>query len=177
MENDMFNELLSNVREAGAILRGEKLAARRAIIAGLPLVLCAQTTDRVEPSVQAAAAKFVPGVRWRAKSVVAGDFSCRGRSESAILGTSESEIVVAVFLNGLHREPQVLRYSAKVRDAASAVLEIESLDIDREKELGYALPGFRRSKTCRGLNLSDGRSDSAHIYWNHESHRFDDWVP
>jgi hypothetical protein len=97
--------------------------------------------------------------------------------ESAILGTSESEIVVAVFLKGLSSRPQVLRYSARVRDAASAVLETESLDFDREEELGYALAGFRRSKTCQGLNLSDGRSDSAHIYWNHESRRFDDWVP
>ncbi len=105
------------------------------------------------------------------------DFSCRGKAESAILGSSESDIVVVVFLNGLNKKPQVLRYSAKVRDAASAMLEIESLDFDREKELGYALPGFRRSKTCKGLTLSYGRRDSAHIYWNHESRRFDDWVP
>jgi hypothetical protein len=131
----------------------------------------------MELSVQAAATKHVHGVSWRAKSVITGDFSCRGKTETAILGTSKSEIVVAVFLDGLKREPQVLRYSATVRDAASAVLDIESLDLDREEELGYALPGFRRSNTCKGLNLSDGRSDSAHIYWNHESRRFDDWVP
>src|ERR1035437_353503 len=133
MKKDMFEELRGTIRDAGSILRGQKKPARRTIIVGLPVVLLAQTTARVEPSVQAAAAKFVPGVRWRAKSVIAGDFSCRGRTESAILGTSESEIVVAVFLNGLNSRPQVLRYSAKVRNAASAVLEIESLDIDREK--------------------------------------------
>lgn len=174
MKKEPFQELLNSVREAGAILRGKP--ARRTIIAGLPVVLFAQTTPRVEPSVQAAAAKYVPGISWRAKSVVSGDFSCRGRTESAILGASESWIVVAVFLNGLNHKPQVLEYSTRARNAASAILEIESLDFDREKELGYALPGFRRSKTCKGLNLSDGRSDSAHIYWNHEARRFDDWT-
>jgi hypothetical protein len=147
------------------------------IIASFPPVLLAQTTARVEPSVQAAAAKYVPGINWRPKSVVSGDFSCRGKMESAILGTSPSEIVVAVFLKGLSSRPQVLRYSARVRDAASAVLETENLDFDPEEALGYALPGFHRSKTCKGLNLSDGKIDSAHIYWNHESLRFDDWVP
>lgn len=147
------------------------------IIASFPLVLFSQTTRLVEPSVPAAAAKYVPGISWRAKSVIAGDFRCHGRTERAILGTNESEIVVVVFLNGLNSRPQVLRYSARVRDAASAILEIESLDFDPQEALGYVLPGFRRSRTCKGLNLSDGRSDSAHIYWNHESRRFDDWVP
>src|SRR5271166_2573739 len=102
MKHDLFNDLLNSVREAGAILRGQKKPARRTIIAGLPVVLFAQTTARVEPSVQAAAARYVPGIRWRAKSVIAGNFSCRGRTESAILGTSESEIAVAVFLDGLN---------------------------------------------------------------------------
>ena len=175
MKHDLFNDLLNSVREAGAILRGQKKPARRTIIAGLPVVLFAQTTARVEPSVQAAAARYVPGIRWRAKSVIAGNFSCRGRTESAILGTSESEIAVAVFLDGLNSRPQVLRYSAKVRDAASAILKTESLDFDPEETLGYAVPGFRRSKTCEGLNLSDGRTDSAHIFWNHESRQFDEW--
>jgi hypothetical protein len=176
MKNDLFNELLGTVSEAGSILRGQKKPARRTIIAVLPVVLFAQTTRPVEPSVQSAAAKYVPGVSWRATSVIAGNFSCRGRTESAILGTSESEIVMAVFLNGLNHKPQVLKYSAKVRDAASAMLQTESLDFDPGEALGYALPGFRRSKICKGLNLSDGRSDSAHIYWNHESRRLDDWT-
>ena len=175
MRNDLFRELLNSVREAGSILRSEKRVARRTIISGLPLVLCAQTKERVEPSVQAAAAKYIPGVRWRAKSVIAGNFSCQGKTESAILGASESWIVVAIFLNGLNHKPQVLEYSTKARNAASAILQTESLDFDPEEALGYALPGFRRSKTCKGLNLSDGRSDSAHIFWNHESHQFDEW--
>jgi hypothetical protein len=149
---------------------------RSRTFASLLLLLFAQITAAQEPSIKSAAARYVPGINWRAKSVVAGDFSCRGRVQRAILGTSRSEIVVAVFLNGTKRPPEVLHYSAKVRDAASAILATEDLDYDPKEEIGSVLPGFRRSKTCKGLNLSDGRIDSAHIYWNHESLRFDDWV-
>lgn len=127
------------------------------------------------PTVSQAASKFVPGVTWRPKSVLTADFSCRGRKEQAILGVNAKQIVVAVFLNGPTRPPEVLRYSAEMRDAKEVQLTLESLDYDAEDEIGD-LPGFRRSRTCQGLNLSDGKIDSAHIYWNHDAKRFDDWV-
>jgi hypothetical protein len=59
---------------------------------------------------------------------------------------------------------------------ASAELSIEDQDYNPKDEIGVDLPGFMPSKKCKGLNLSDGRIDSAHIYWNHEANRFDDWV-
>jgi hypothetical protein len=130
-------------------------------------------------SVAAAAARYVPGVDWRPKSIVTGDFTCSGRSQHAILGTSQTEIIVAVFLNGTTKRPEVLRYSAKARRASSAVLTIEDLNFepeDLQADLGFFPRGLRPSKTCKGLNLSDGDTDSAHIYWNHESRRFDDWT-
>ena len=127
------------------------------------------------PSITEAAYKFVPGVTWRTKSVLTADFSCRGRKEQAILGVNDKEIVVAVFLNGPTRPPEVLRYSAEMRDAKEARLTTESLDYDPEDAVGD-LPGFRRSRACKGLNLTDNKIDSAHIYWNHDARRFDDWV-
>lgn len=127
------------------------------------------------PSITEAASKFVPGVTWRPKSVLTADFSCEGRKQHAILGITAKEIVIAVFLNGPREPPEVLRYRAGVRDASAARLTIESLDYDPKDEVGD-LPGFRRSRTCKGLNLSDQRIDSAHIYWNHNAKRFSDWV-
>jgi hypothetical protein len=121
------------------------------------------------------AGKYVAGTRWRADSVVTGDFTCRGRKQHAILGTNAKEIVVAVFLNDTDHPPEVLRYSAETRNPASVVLALESQDYDPRDEVGD-VPGFRRSKTCKGLNLSDGQTDSAHIYWNHDAKRFDDWT-
>ena len=55
------------------------------------------------------------------------------------------------------------------------MLTTEGLDFDPKEDLGYILPGFQRSKTCKGLDLSDDQIDSRHIYWNRELHRFDSW--
>jgi hypothetical protein len=54
-------------------------------------------------TIEKAAAKYVPGVAWQARSVVSANFTCRGRKEHAILGVSTSEIVIAVFVKGLNR--------------------------------------------------------------------------
>jgi len=108
--------------------------------------------------------------------VITADVTCRGKLEQAILGSSSSEIVVAVFLNGTSQRPEILRYSAQMRNVGTAELKVEDQNYDPKEEMGTDLAGFRRSRTCKGLNLSDGRVDSAHIYWNHEARRFDDWI-
>jgi hypothetical protein len=130
-------------------------------------------------SVEASAARFVPAVKWRAASVVTGDFSCRGHKETAILGTNQSDTVIAIFLSGTGKPPEVLRYSAKSRRTESAALSIESMDFE-PRELANAIEsapeGLRPSKTCKGLRLDDGYTDPAHIYWNHRAHRFADWT-
>ena len=127
-------------------------------------------------AVEGAAGRYEPSVTWRPASVVGGDLNCDERQDHAILGTSHADIVVAVFLAGTNQRPEVLRYSSGVRDPASVVLMIEDLDHDTKTDGGSGLPGFRRSKTCKGLNLSDGKMDAAHIYWNHDDKRFSDWV-
>ena len=127
-------------------------------------------------SLTMAAARFLPEVNWRAESSVSADFTCRGRRESAILGTTSKEIIIAIFIDGLGQKPEVLRYSAAMRDATTVRLTTETLDYDPKDEDAGDLRGFRRSTTCMGLNLSDEQIDSAHIYWNHEAKRFDSWV-
>jgi hypothetical protein len=126
--------------------------------------------------IEKAAARLMPDVTWRVRSVAIGDFTCRGQKEAAILGFSASEIFISVFIGGIKARPEVLRYSRKARRADTAELTIESLDYDPKQDLGYELPGFQRSISCKGLNLSDGETDSAHIYWNRTTHRFDDWT-
>ncbi len=127
-------------------------------------------------AIPAAASRFVPGTTWQPQSVVEADFTCRGRREQAILGFTADEIIIAVFIGGATQPPEVLRYSARVRDPRAARLTTEGLDWDPKRDEGIDLPGFQWSRTCKGLNLSDGKIDSAHIYWNHVAKRFDDWV-
>jgi hypothetical protein len=87
---------------------------------------------------------------------------------------SESEIVVAVFLNGLVKKPSLLRYSASFRDSSTVKLAIEDgeFDVTEFKEILGEIPdGLRSSKSCKWLNLSDEKIDSVHIYWNHKTKR------
>lgn len=149
--------------------------ARRsgAFAAALLLVACAQSQAPAD-----VAARHEAGLEWRPDSTVSGDFTCRGRTEQAVLGTGGGEIVVAVFTEGLDQPPTLLRFPAAMRDPATSTLAVESLDIDLDRlsrEIGVRPDGLRPSKTCKGLNLSDGKVDSAHIYWNHATKRFAAW--
>lgn len=145
-------------------------------VAVLGLAIMHSSLAQNSVSVEKAAMKYVPGMDWQRRSVVSGNFSCHGRKEQAILGVSASEIVIAVFVNGLDVRPEVLRYSGKARNPKTAELKIEDLDYDPKEIIGSDLDGFKRSKSCKGLNLSDGETDSAHIYWNYKSQRFEDWT-
>lgn len=129
-------------------------------------------------SVESAAKRFEAGTAWQAGSVVEGDFDCDGKVEPALLGTSQSEILVAVFVRGLSSKPDVLRFSASARDPKTVALEIEDLDFkpeELEQEVGFLPSGLRPSKTCVGLSLSDQKVDAAHIYWNWDAKRFESW--
>jgi len=136
--------------------------------AALLLFLCAIPAMAQDAPVKAAA-RYLPGVSWQPDSVVTGDFTCNGRKQQALLGTTTTEIVVVVFVNGSYSPPVVIRDSG--RNPATAELTTEDSDYEPE----YSLPGFRRSKTCRGLNINDGMIDQLHIYWNRIAHRFDNW--
>jgi hypothetical protein len=142
------------------------------VVSAIPHVVFAQDPALLEK----AAAKYVAKVIWRRDSALAGNFTCAGRAEQAILGVNKTEIVIAVFVHGLNKEPEVLRYSAERRNPRIAKLTIESLDYDPKETIGYDPEGFKRSGSCKGLNLSDGETDSAHIYWNEKLHRFSDWT-
>src|SRR6266404_4639026 len=138
---------------------------KRRIVGSLLLIFSLGIAAGREPSIEIAAARYVPGVSWHRESVVTADFTCQGRKQQAIAGTSPGYIEIAVFLNGTNKRPERLRYSAKARNPVTTTLTTEDLDYDPQSDLGYVLPGFRRSITCKGLNLSDGDTDSAHIYW------------
>lgn len=151
---------------------------KNALLLSLLLLCIPALANAGSPTVEAAS-KFVKEVKWRQESVVAGDFSCRGKQENAILGITSEHIVVAIFYRGLTKPPEVLRYSITARNPATAVLTLEDMDFNPkefEREVGYLPPGMRPSKSCKGLNISNGEIDSAHIYWNHDAQHFADWV-
>jgi hypothetical protein len=124
-------------------------------------------------AIVSAANKFVPGITWHSESVISGDFTCHGHKEQAILGISQKEIIVAVFIDGLDTKPEILH--DKIHVPADAQLEIEGMDYDPKDEIGATLEGFQRSKVCKGLKIDDGHTDSFHVYWNHKANEFNWW--
>jgi hypothetical protein len=138
----------------------------------------ASAASVASPAVKAAAARFMEGVQWQEQSVLTADFSCSGKPQSAILGIAKNEIVVAVFTQDLGRAPEVLRFSSDERRPGEAKIRIDDSALSREEITtlaGTAPPGYRPSKTCKGVRLSDDASDAAHIYWDHDARRFDSW--
>jgi hypothetical protein len=147
----------------------------------LALVACSSQApaNELQPQVASAAKRFYPNAQWQPSSVVTGNFTCRGQKEHAVLGTSPSEIVVAVFVRGLNSKPELLQYSTSARSPNSAILTVEDLDFDAkefQEQIGPLPEGLKPSKSCVGLNMSDQMIDSAHIYWNRKARRFEDWV-
>lgn len=146
----------------------------------LLLALICRRSDAAELEDVAAAAKtHYPAATWQAESVLTGDFTCEGREEFAILGTSSEFIVIAVFTHDLTVMLEILKYSAKARVAEWAVLRKESRDFTPEEIKagpGYVPEGWTPSETCSDLNLTDNNVDSAHIYWDTTNKRFADWV-
>jgi len=112
--------------------------------------------------------RLLPDVQWRPDTVVSADFTCSKNQEVALLGTTGAEIVVAIFLDGSASQPKILRYSSKIRNAATARLSVEPPGEDPDAPSA--------SGRCSGLRLDDGEVDGAHIYWDAASRAFTDWV-
>ena len=152
---------------------------RRMILAGslamqLGMATTAAATPAINTTVLDAAARWIIDVQWRENSVLTAEFSCFGLQQHAILGTTGDEIVVAMFDGGLKQAPELLRFAAEGRQAATATISLETIDAEMVKAAG-APPGMRPSASCRGLRLSDGGDDAAHIYWDHQAEHFDSW--
>ena len=139
------------------------------LIAVLLQLSAAQKTELV-----AAANKYVSGVTWQQDSVIIADFTCAGHKEQAMLGTTRSEIVVAVFPDGIAKQPEIIREKSGF-DPKLVKLKIEGLDYDPKNIIDGEPEGFQKSNTCSGMTIGDGYRDSLHLYWNHKSHKFSSW--
>jgi len=152
----------------------------RFVLVSLLLIgIAADVTSATDKAFITAAAKRIDNaIQWQESSVVVGDFTCKGHSELAILGTSSKEIVIAIFTEGTAKPIEVMRFSGVARSPKSAILAIEPLDFtlqDFRREVGAVPDGLVPSKTCVGLNMTDQMVDSAHIYWHRKRGRFESW--
>ena len=98
----------------------------------------------------------------------------------AMYGTSEkSGFVVMIQPAAENARPSYLIFMPRGRDPKTLQLKVEDLDFDRDhdfkKELEAAAPGLVPSKSCKGLSLGDGETDSHHIYWHRKKKAFRSW--
>jgi hypothetical protein len=120
-------------------------------------------------------------VVWDSTLSVVGDIDCDSRADTAVIGRMSKSIQVGIVF-GVPAPPNIstISIAPEVQNAlptGDVTLATESIDYDpvNEEEGPGELEGFRRSSSCIGLNLSDGETDSMHMYWNHQAHRLNWW--
>lgn len=98
----------------------------------------------------------------------------------AMHGTSDkSGFVVMIQPARRGAKASYLVFATRGREPKNLQLKIESLDFDNDrefkKEIAVAAPGLVPSKTCKGLSLGDGETDSHHIFWNRQKKTLQSW--
>lgn len=124
-----------------------------------------------------------PDVMWETGSQVVADINCDGKDDVSMIGKTKDQFIIATVLGPINSGSSVsfvrLRGygNRQYQDSVSEPnpkLTKEMLDYDPTGMVGD-LPGFLQSKTCTGLNLSSGETDSFHFYWNHASSQLEWW--
>ncbi len=145
------------------------------------------------PQAEAASSAFItqvkaqrPDVKWDADSQIVEDFNGDGKLDFALLGYGKDNVskdlaVVAVWLEkpGKKTDIQYLVFGIEAgrQDAVCAMpvkLSSEKFDCTNS-DSNQRLPGCRKSKHARGLNLRGGDCDAIHLYLNHISQEMSWW--
>lgn len=151
------------------------------VLAG-PLVLaaCSANTAGRSGGARAEALKIAatrePRVTWNGKGVLTADIDCDGTEDYALEGRKGEDVLVMVILGPVTQKSKVAVEELPADELCGdpIALTLESLDYEPGEETGE-LPGFERSKKCKGLNLGSGECDAFHFFWNHKTAALDMW--
>jgi len=131
-----------------------------------------------EPELLKAAQSFRADARWKLDLAITADVDCDRKLDHVLLGNTQNEVIVLVFRSGLKKKPDSIAFPTSRVTPETALLETEPLDVtdkDFQEMLGATPEGYRRSKKCKGLVLSDGQKDALHLYWHKSRHEFNAW--
>lgn len=107
-----------------------------------------------------------------ATGTLVGDIDCDGHVDTVSYSVTSESVHLEVRLKGESRRSKPITFSIGADSqsslcAAPVKIALESQDFDPKEDLG-SLPGFRRSKVCKGIVLDDEQCDAIHVYWNHD---------
>jgi len=135
--------------------------------------------DLGSSQVTQAARLAAPRVSWDATSIVRGDFNGDEKQDTAILGTLQQRVFVAVVLatSSKKLKTEVLSFGIETHATDSicqlpAKLVVEPLECSPLDEL---LPGCRPSPKVASLVLYGGECDPINLYWDHLKNKLAWW--
>ena len=117
-------------------------------------------------------------VRWDRSTLVEGDFKGDGIVDAAIVGYSNSGLVLAVGTAAKPSKIQYLNFGINAGEqaaicAAPARLLVVPLSCEQD-DVGK-LPGCVASPHASGLTIDDNQCDPINLYWDHDQRRLTWW--
>ena len=137
-----------------------------------------QIVSADEGALRQAAHSHCLDAQWKLNQAITADVACDGKRDVVLLGSTEHEVIILVFRSGLKKKPDAILFQTSRVAKETVSLTTESLDVDDtdfKQMLGETPEGFRRSKICKGLRLSDGQKDALHVYWHRKRHELSAW--
>jgi hypothetical protein len=114
--------------------------------------------------------KARPDIQWKNKFIIV-DIDCNGNPDKVFYVQDAKSISIGLVMNGNTKTPIVdTLVVARGKQGSLCSLPVKvskySLDLDIEQAV-ISAPGFKRSRSCQSVQISDDQCDSFHLYWNH----------
>lgn len=135
----------------------------------------AEKPSRVETARIALRRAEPAGLRWKHSQRL--DVNCDGKSDEVFTASDQSRFYVAAVLGPITAKSRssVVAFRLSGNSQDSFCDAFESLTPEALDATGDEPPGYRPSKTCKGLRLVAGECDSLHLYWDHSANALDWW--
>jgi hypothetical protein len=126
--------------------------------------------------------KHNPKVKWE-RMLGQADINCDGKQDYIAIGKAKNRLYVAVAIGPLSDKSKVSSiniglgnegYQDSLGETNPSV-RIVSLDYDPKETTGLTVEGFKRSKTCKGVEIGGEETDEFNVYWNHKKDSLDWW--
>lgn len=123
-----------------------------------------------------------PKIKWE-RMLGKADINCDGKQDYIAIGKAKNRLYVAVVIDPLNEKSKVSSINIGLGNEGSQdslgetnpSVRIVPLDYDPKEATGLAAEGFKRSKSCKGVEIGGEETDEFNVYWNHKKGILDWW--